>query len=90
LAQLDDVRRLEVFIACYRSGSLYPTETVCHDLRLLHTAGMSVVLREYPGDDALASQMLADMDRWLMEQVTGSRGETPGAVDPGFGAGAQR
>ncbi|HEX3998338.1 MAG TPA: alpha/beta hydrolase-fold protein [Pirellulales bacterium] len=73
LAQLHDVRRLEVFIACCRAGSLYPTETVCHDLRLLHTAGMSVVLREYPGDDALTPQMLADMDRWLMEQVTGAR-----------------
>ena len=72
LAQLHDVRRLEVFVACCRAGSLYPTETVCDDLRLLHTAGMSVVLREYPGDDALESQMLADMDRWLMDQVTGA------------------
>jgi len=72
LAQLHDVRRLEVFVACSRAGSLYPTDTVCHDLRLLHTAGMSVVLREYPGDDALSPQMLADVDRWLMEQVTGS------------------
>jgi len=90
LAQLHDVRRLEVFIACSRAGSLYPTDTVCHDLRLLHTAGMSVVLREYPSDDALMPQMLADMDRWLMEQVTGTgskcqeagvRGEGPGACD---------
>jgi phospholipase/carboxylesterase len=91
LAQLHDVRRLEVFIACCRAGGLYPTDTVCHDLRLLHTAGMSVVLREYPGDDALAAQMLADMDRWLMEQVTGTgskcqeagrvRGQGSGASD---------
>jgi phospholipase/carboxylesterase len=70
LAQLQHVRRLEVFIACCRAGSLYPTEAVCDDLRLLHTAGMSVVLREYPGEDMLTPQMLADMDRWLMEQVT--------------------
>ncbi len=80
LAQLHDVRRLEVFVACARASTLYPTETVCHDLRLLHTAGMSVVLREYPGDDSLAAQMLADMDRWIMEQVTGAgvQGEGPG------------
>jgi phospholipase/carboxylesterase len=70
LAQLHHVRRLEVFIACCRAGNLYPTEAVCDDLRLLHTAGMSVVLREYPGEDMLTPQMLADMDRWLMEQVT--------------------
>jgi phospholipase/carboxylesterase len=93
LAQLHDVRRLEVFVACVRAGSLYPTETVCHDLRLLHTAGMSVILREYPGDDALTPQMLADMDRWIMEQVTGAavRGQAPGAVvgDQRPGAGGQ-
>jgi phospholipase/carboxylesterase len=81
LAQLHEIRRLEVFVACARAGSLYPTATVCHDLRLLHTAGMSVILREYPGDDALTPQMLADMDRWLMEQVTGARGEGRGATD---------
>lgn len=75
LAQLHHVRRLEVFVACCRSGSAYPTDTVCDDLRLLHTAGMSVVLREYPGDDVLSTLMLADLDRWLMEQVTGSRVE---------------
>lgn len=74
LAQLHAVRRLEVFIACCRAGAMYPTEKVCHDLRLLHTAGMSVVLREYPGEDALSPQMLADMDRWLMEQVTAPAG----------------
>jgi phospholipase/carboxylesterase len=90
LAQLHNVRRLEVFIACCRAGSLYPTETVCHDLRLLHTAGMSVILREYPGDDALTPQMLADIDRWLMEQVTGTRNEELGARGQGSGTDAQR
>jgi len=82
LAQLHDVRRLEVFVACARAGSMYPTETVCHDLRLLHTAGMSVILREYPGDDALTPQMLADMDRWIMEQVAG-RGQGSGVRGQG-------
>ena len=88
LAQLHDVRRLEVLIACSRAGSRYPTETVCHDLRLLHTAGMSVILREYPGDDALAPQMLADMDRWLMDQVTGmgSKCQEAGVRGQGLGA----
>ena len=60
LAKLHHVRRLEVFIACCPPGSLYPTDTVCDDFAgLLHTAGMSVVLREYPGDDMLTPQMLA-------------------------------
>ncbi len=78
LAQLHEIRQLEVFVACCRAGSVYPTEKVCHDLRLLHTAGMSVVLREYPGDDDLSTLMLADMDRWLMEQVIGTKSESLG------------
>lgn len=72
LAQLEAARRLSVFLACSRQSQQYPTAIVCNDLRLLHTAGMSIVLREYPGDDGLTSQLLADVDRWVMEQVTGA------------------
>jgi len=39
-------------------------------LRLLHSAGMSVTLRVYPGGDELSPQMLADVDRWIIEQIT--------------------
>jgi phospholipase/carboxylesterase len=70
LAQLQAARRLAVFVACTRASRNYPTSVVCDDLRLLHTAGMSIVLREYPGDDGLTTHMLADMDRWVMEQIT--------------------
>jgi phospholipase/carboxylesterase len=70
LAQLQAARRLAVFVACTRASRNYPTPVVCDDLRLLHTAGMSIVLREYPGDDSLTTHMLADMDRWVMEQIT--------------------
>jgi phospholipase/carboxylesterase len=70
LAQLHDARRLAIFVACNRSAIRYPTAAVCEDLRLMHAAGMSIVLREYPGEDGLTPQMLSDMDRWMMEQVT--------------------
>ncbi len=69
LAQLDQIRRMSVFVACNRAAQRYRTTAVCEDLRLLHAAGMSIVLREYPGDDGLTPQMLADMDRWIMEQI---------------------
>ena len=39
---------------------------------LFHAAGMNVTLRQYPGDSTLAPQMLSDMNRWLMEIVTGA------------------
>jgi len=32
---------------------------------------MSVTLRQYPCGDELTTQMLRDLDVWLMEQVTG-------------------
>ena len=51
-----------------------PPEKVCENLRLFHTAGMSVTLRQYPCGHQLAPQMLRDMDRWIIEQVT-SRAE---------------
>jgi phospholipase/carboxylesterase len=70
LSQLHEARRLAIFVACNRAARRYPTAAVCEDLRLMHAAGMSIVLREYPGDDGLTPQMLADMDRWIMEQVT--------------------
>ena len=43
---------------------------VCEDLRLLHTAGLSVTLRQYPCGHELQPQMLADVDRWIIEQIT--------------------
>ena len=44
--------------------------------RLFHAAGMSVTLRQYPGGDDLNTQMLHDIDVWLMEQVTGVSSDT--------------
>jgi len=69
LARLNEVRSLPVFLASGRHGTKYPTETVCEHLRLLHTAGMPVTLRQYPCADELSPLMLADMDRWIMEQA---------------------
>jgi hypothetical protein len=45
-------------------------------LRLLHSAGCTVALRQYPGCDEVTTDMLADMDRWLMDLVCGSRGDS--------------
>jgi phospholipase/carboxylesterase len=71
LAKLNTVRQLPLFVTACRNGSYYPTTQVCDDLRLFHVAGMSITLREYPGEDGLSAQMLADVDRWIMEQVVG-------------------
>jgi phospholipase/carboxylesterase len=62
-------RRLGVFLATGRASTVYPAAQVCEDLKLLHTAGLSITLREYPCGHELHPQMLADVNRWVMEQI---------------------
>jgi phospholipase/carboxylesterase len=73
LGQLNDVRSVPLFIAQGRDAETYCVDTLCDDLRLFHTAGLSVTVRHYPCGDELTSQMLHDADMWMMEIVTGSR-----------------
>jgi phospholipase/carboxylesterase len=70
LARIDEVRKLKLLLATGRDGINYPPDLVCQHLRLFHTAGMSVSLRQYPCGDDLTTTMLSDMDRWIMEQIT--------------------
>jgi len=66
------VRRLPIFLAAGRKSKTYAESQVCADLRLLHSAGIAVTLRQYPCAQELAPQMLQDMDRWIIEQITAS------------------
>ena len=72
LGNLIAARRLGMFLATGRGSSDYPADQVCEDLRLLHTAGLSVTLRQYPCGHELLPQMLADINRWIMEQINPS------------------
>ena len=76
LAELNAVRKIPLFVAASRQGRFFPTDEVCENLRLFHSAGMSITLREYPGGDGLSPQMLADVDRWIMEQIASSPAPT--------------
>jgi phospholipase/carboxylesterase len=67
---LTSARKVPIFLAAGRNSCEYPTDEVCENLRLLHTAGMSITLRQYPCGQELTPQMLADVDRWIIEQVT--------------------
>ena len=70
LARIHAARRLKIFLATGRDSELYPQRRVCENLRLFHSAGLSVCLRQYPCGDDLTTHMLADLDRWIMEQLT--------------------
>ncbi|HEX4142902.1 MAG TPA: alpha/beta hydrolase-fold protein [Pirellulales bacterium] len=70
LAQLVRARGLKWLLSTGRESRRYPPEQVCENLRLLYAAGMSISLRQYPCGDDLTTQMLGDVDRWIMEQLT--------------------
>ncbi|MCX7426537.1 MAG: alpha/beta hydrolase-fold protein [Planctomycetia bacterium] len=71
--RLPEARRLPVFMAVGRDSRRYPPEDACADLRLLHAAGLSITLRQYPSADQISPQMLGDVDRWIIEMITAPR-----------------
>ena len=69
MRNVNALRRLPCFIASGRTSTDYPEADVCRDLRLLHSAGCTVALRQYPCGDDLTTVMLEDLNRWMMEIV---------------------
>lgn len=67
---LADARRLGILLAAGRDSDRYTAEQVCDDLRMVHTSGLSVTLRQYPCGQELSPQMLADLDRWIIDMIT--------------------
>jgi phospholipase/carboxylesterase len=74
LARLHDVRKLPLFLAYDREPNESQSESNADQLsrmmQLFFTAGMHVMLRQYPRQSMLGKQMLADADRWMMDLVT--------------------
>ena len=67
-------RNVEVFWAHYRKSSEFDQEKLCEQLKLLHVAGFSVTLRQYPGGDELAAPALSDLNRWIMQMIDSTIG----------------
>jgi phospholipase/carboxylesterase len=72
LARLSQLRKFPLLLAHCRDSQDYPVDRICQELRLFHAAGLVATLRQYPCGDELTTQMLHDVDVWLMEQVTGT------------------
>lgn len=51
---------------------------VCETLPVMHSASLSVDIRQYSGGDELMSNMLVDVNAWVMEQVT----RQPASTEP--------
>ena len=69
LKRYECARKLPVFLATCRDSVQYPDSEVCQDLRLFHAAGIHVTLRQYPCGDEMMTNMLSDMDHWVMENL---------------------
>lgn len=62
-------RELPLFWGHCRNSIEFGEPQLCDQLKLLHVAGFSVTLRQYPNGDELPVQMLSDLDRWIMETI---------------------
>ncbi len=67
-------RSLQVFLGAGRLSHESAPASTCRpleiqSLELLHTAGVSVAVREYDGDHELTPAMLQDVNRWMMNIV---------------------
>lgn len=80
LVNLKCLREFPLFLAFSRDSEVYTTDDVCRELPLIYAAGLKLVIRQYPCGDELTTQMLHDMDVWLMEHVTGVVSECDEAV----------
>ncbi|MAT72613.1 MAG: hypothetical protein CMJ58_24205 [Planctomycetaceae bacterium] len=69
LARVNDARHTPLLMASANESRFYDQAQVVADLRLLHSAGFSLALRHYPGDCDLTTEMLADVNRWVMQRI---------------------
>ena len=73
MSRVNEIRRLPCLLATFRDSRTYPANQVCGDLKLLHSAGCTVALRQYPVADGITNSMLADVNSWMMELVCSNR-----------------
>lgn len=72
-ARLDDVRRLPMLLCCQAGAAIAAADRTDRTLRLFHAAGAMLAMRIYPGGHDLSRAVLADVNRWLMEEVCGPK-----------------
>lgn len=69
LLRLPDIRKLKVLIGHGIANAIVPQSLARDDQRLLYTAGLSVKMHSYATNHRIHSDMLRDIDRWIMRQI---------------------
>ncbi len=70
--RLAAVRRLPMLFCCRRESPAEVVRPTDATLRLFHAAGATLAMRIYPGRNDLSSAILADVNRWLMDEICGT------------------
>lgn len=65
-------RDLAVFLGFGQNSTTFSPNDACQVLKLLHTAGIPTISREYACGQELVPQMLQDLNHWMMNLVCGS------------------
>lgn len=77
-ARIGTLRRLPMLLCCRNAAAASGAAAIDRTLRLFHAAGATLSLRIYPGGGDLSRGRLADVNRWVMEDVCGS----PASLQP--------
>jgi phospholipase/carboxylesterase len=70
-AAMREVRRLPMLLCCRRDAEPAEAARIDRTLRLFHAAGAVLALRIYPRRRDLSRAALADLNRWIMEEICG-------------------
>lgn len=79
-ARIDGVRRLPMLHCCTSDEAAANAAHTDRTLRLFHAAGAMLAMRIYPNIAPLSRAMLADVNRWLMEETCGTSAAARAAV----------
>jgi len=72
LGRLADVRRLPMLLCCRKDSPPALVRSTEATLRLFHAAGANLAMRIYPGRAETSRLVLADVNRWLMDEICGA------------------
>lgn len=72
-ARLREVRRMPMLMCCRADAARTAAEQTDRTLRLFHAAGAMLAMRIYPGRRDLSRAVLADVNRWLMDEICGPK-----------------
>ena len=75
--RLADIRRLPMLLCCRKQSPAEVIRPTDATLRLFHSAGAMLAMRIYPGRNDLSKTILADVNRWLMDEICGEPGTQP-------------